>query len=258
MLPYDERLKLLPSYLQQLVMESLGKSVRNDGSRDAPAPCRSGGAGRAPTASTASSRPCTRARTVVPADLIGVIAPETPYADNHRALLANLFAQAEALAQLAQASDDPHRAYPGNRPSTLILLDALTPHSLGMLLALYEHSVYLQGVLWGINPFDQFGVELGKQVATRLLPALAGDVEAADPVTRARAGRGTQVGPRDARRRGSVRGRTRPAWRASAHSACSLTTGCLPTRARHRSAASTSGVAGALPSATAILRSQRS
>ena len=83
-----------------------------------------------------------------------------------------------------QASDDPHRAYAGGRPSTTILLDALTPQSFGALLALYEHSVYLQSVVWGINAFDQFGVELGKQVASRLLPALAGDAQADDPVTR--------------------------------------------------------------------------
>ncbi len=107
-----------------------------------------------------------------------------PHAQNHAALLANLLAQTEALAN-GQDSDDPHRRYPGNRPSTLLLLDALTPHAVGMLVALYEHSVYLQSVLWGINAFDQFGVELGKQVASRLLPALNGDAEADDAVTRA-------------------------------------------------------------------------
>ena len=84
-----------------------------------------------------------------------------------------------------QGNADPHRAYPGNRPSTMILLDSLTPRSLGALLALYEHSVYLQAVIWGINPFDQFGVELGKQVANKLLPAVQGEVQADDPVTRA-------------------------------------------------------------------------
>ena len=98
-------------------------------------------------------------------------------------MLANLLAQTEALAN-GSRNDDPHRAYAGNRPSTLILLDALTPPSLGMLIAMYEHSVYAQSVLWGINAFDQFGVELGKQVANRLLPALNGEVEADDPVTR--------------------------------------------------------------------------
>ena len=185
-LPYDERLKLLPSYLQQLVMESLGKSVRHDGSAiAATVPVWWGGAG---TDSQHSFFQALHQGTeVASADLIGVVASQSPYADNHRALLANLLAQSEALA-LGQASDDPHRSYPGNRPNTLILLDTLAPHSLGMLLALYEHSVYLQAVLWDINAFDQFGVELGKQVASRLLPALvageAADAEVSDPVTR--------------------------------------------------------------------------
>ncbi len=182
-LPYDERLKLLPNYLQQLVMESLGKSVRTDGTpATATVPVWWGGAGT--DSQHSFFQALHQGSDVVSADLIGVVASDTPYLDNHRALLANLFAQSEAFA-LGQASDDPHRSYPGNRPNTLILLDALTPHALGMLLALYEHSVYLQAVLWDINPFDQFGVELGKQVASRLLPALAGDGEVADPVTRA-------------------------------------------------------------------------
>ena len=109
---------------------------------------------------------------------------DDPYHDNHAALLAHLLAQAEALAN-GQDASDPHRAYQGNRPGTVWLLDALTPQTLGMLLALYEHSVYLQSVLWGVNAFDQFGVELGKQVAGRLLPAVQGDAEADDAVTRA-------------------------------------------------------------------------
>jgi glucose-6-phosphate isomerase len=181
-LPYDERLKLLPSYLQQLVMESLGKSVRNDGTAvTGTVPVWWGGAGT--DSQHSFFQALHQGSDVVSSDLIGVIGSDTPYVDNHRALLANLLAQSEAFAR-GQSSDDPHRSYPGNRPNTLILLDALTPHSLGMLLALYEHSVYLQGVLWDINPFDQFGVELGKQVASRLLPVLAGDGEVADPVTR--------------------------------------------------------------------------
>jgi glucose-6-phosphate isomerase len=121
---------------------------------------------------------------LVPVDFIGVMRGDDPYAGNHAALLSNLFGQAEALAN-GQGNADPHRAYPGNRPSTMILLDSLTPRSLGALLALYEHSVYLQAVIWGINPFDQFGVELGKQVANKLLPAVQGEVQADDPVTRA-------------------------------------------------------------------------
>ena len=182
-LPYDERLKLLPNYLQQLVMESLGKSVRLDGSAvdTDTVPVWWGGAGT--DAQHSFFQALHQGTQAVPADFIGVLQADHPHATNHEALLANLLAQTEALAN-GQTSDDPHRRYPGNRPSTLLLLDALTPRSLGMLLALYEHSVYLQSVLWGINAFDQFGVELGKQVANRLLPALRGEVEADDAVTR--------------------------------------------------------------------------
>ena len=182
-LPYDDRLKLLPSYLQQLVMESLGKRVRMDGS---PVPADTvpvwwGGAGTDTQHSFFQA--LHQGTQVVPADFIGVVRSDAPHAANHAALLANLLAQTEAFAN-GRDSDDPHRAYPGNRPSTLLLLDALTPRSLGMLVALYEHSVYLQAVAWGINAFDQFGVELGKEVASSLLPAVKGDAEADDPVTR--------------------------------------------------------------------------
>ncbi len=182
-LPYDERLRLLPSYLQQLVMERLGKSARVDGGavREQTVPVWWGGPGTDTQHSFFQA--LHQGTQVVPADFIGVVRSEGPYAHNHRALLANLLAQTEALANGA-SSDDPHRAYAGGRPSTLILLDALTPASLGMLIAMYEHSVYVQSVLWGINAFDQFGVELGKQVANRLLPALNGQAEADDPVTR--------------------------------------------------------------------------
>ena len=182
-LPYDERLKLLPNYLQQLVMESLGKSVRLDGAAlaEQTVPVWWGGAGTDTQHSFFQA--LHQGTQVVPADFVGVVHGDDPYGDNRKALLANLLAQTEALAN-GSGNDDPHRAYAGGRPSTLILLDALTPHSLGMLIALYEHSVYLQSVLWGINAFDQFGVELGKQVANRLLPALNGQAEADDPVTR--------------------------------------------------------------------------
>jgi len=183
-LPYDERLKLLPNYLQQLVMESLGKSARLDGAalEVDTVPVWWGGPGTDTQHSFFQA--LHQGTQVVPADFIGVVRSEDGHADNHRALLANLLAQTEALAN-GQASGDAHRAYAGNRPSTLILLDALTPHSLGALIALYEHSVYLQSVAWGINAFDQFGVELGKQLASRLLPALEGRGQADDPVTRA-------------------------------------------------------------------------
>ena len=184
-LPYDERLRLLPAYLQQLVMESLGKSVRLDGSAIAgdSVPVWWGGAGT--DVQHSFFQALHQGSQVVPADFIGVLHPDHAQAGHHAALLANLLAQTEALAN-GRASDDGHRHYPGNRPSTLLLLDALTPQSLGALIAMYEHSVYLQSVLWGINAFDQFGVELGKQLASRLSPALqpGGAAAADDAVTR--------------------------------------------------------------------------
>jgi glucose-6-phosphate isomerase len=126
----------------------------------------------------------------VPMDFIGVANPDHGRRANHDALLANLLAQAAALAQGTDGGDGPlaaHRACPGGRPSTLLLLDRLTPERLGALLALYEHKVHAQGVLWGVNSFDQWGVELGKKLANGLLPAIAGTGEAAgaDAVTRA-------------------------------------------------------------------------
>ncbi len=185
-LPYDERLALLPSYLQQLVMESLGKSVRSDGSPVATAtvPVVWGGAGT--NSQHSFFQALHQGTDVVPADFIGVVRPAHDYPGSHDALLANLLAQAQSLADGFDAdADDSHRTHPGGRPSTLMLLDELTPSSLGSLLALYEHSVYVQSVLWGINAFDQWGVELGKRMASELLPALQGDGEPPeDPVTR--------------------------------------------------------------------------
>jgi glucose-6-phosphate isomerase len=180
---YDQRLALLPAYLQQLVMESLGKSVKLDGSAVEvdTVPVWWGGAGT--DVQHSFFQALHQGTGIVPLDLVGTLRNDDPYAENHLALMSNLFAQAEALAN-GQSSADPHRAYAGGRPSTLILLDALTPQSLGALIAMYEHSVYAQSVLWGINAFDQFGVELGKQLANGLLPALRGEVEASDPVTK--------------------------------------------------------------------------
>lgn len=179
---YDQRLALLPAYLQQLVMESLGKRVTLDGSPVAAdtVPVWWGGAGT--DVQHSFFQALHQGTGIVPADFVGTVHNDDPYAENHDALLSNLLAQTEALAN-GQGSDDPHRAYPGGRPSTTILLDALTPQSLGALLAMYEHSVYVQSVVWGINAFDQFGVELGKQVANTLLPALRGETKATDPVT---------------------------------------------------------------------------
>jgi len=181
---YDQRLALLPAYLQQLVMESLGKRVKLDGSPvDADTvPVWWGGAGT--DVQHSFFQALHQGTSIVPADFIGCVRNDDPYTLNHQALLANLLAQTEALAN-GQDSDDPHRRYPGGRPSTLILLDALTPQALGALIAMYEHAVYVQSLVWGINAFDQFGVELGKQLANQLLPALQGEsVDIADPMTR--------------------------------------------------------------------------
>ncbi len=182
-LPYDQRLALLPAYLQQLVMESLGKQVTLDGQRVAEMTCPVWWGGVGSDCQHSFFQALHQGTDIIPAEFIGVMKADHPHADNHAALLSNLLAQSEALANGA-ASDDPHRNYPGGRPSTVLLLERLTPEALGQLLALYEHSVYLQSVLWNINAFDQFGVELGKQVANRLMPALAGEVVAEDPVTR--------------------------------------------------------------------------
>ena len=181
---YDQRLALLPAYLQQLVMESLGKSVKLDGSPVGvqTVPVWWGGAGT--DVQHSFFQALHQGTGIVPLDFIGTVRNDDPYAENHLALMSNLLAQAEALGN-GQSSDDPHRAYAGGRPSTMILLDALTPESLGALVAMYEHSVYAQSVLWGINAFDQFGVELGKQLANGLMPALRGQVQASDQVTRA-------------------------------------------------------------------------
>jgi glucose-6-phosphate isomerase len=183
-LPYDERLALLPAFLQQLVMESLGKRVRLDGSEvlGETVPVVWGGTGT--NSQHSFFQALHQGSQVVPCDFIGVLRPAHGYQDNHRALLSNLLAQCEALAS-GSPNADPHRHYPGDRPSSLLLLDQLDPHSLGALLALYEHSVYVQALLWGINAFDQWGVELGKQLASQLLPAFSGgEPGPCDAVTR--------------------------------------------------------------------------
>ncbi len=170
-IPYDERLAHLPAFLQQLVMESLGKSVgpNNNAVAHATVPVIWGGTGS--TTQHSFFQALHQGTDVVPIDFIGVIKPAHSYAENHQALLANLFAQAEAMAN-GDESGEAQKCYRGNRPSTLLLLDSLNPHTLGALLALYEHSVYVQSVLWGINAFDQWGVELGKKLANSLMPAL--------------------------------------------------------------------------------------
>ncbi|HQW80591.1 MAG TPA: glucose-6-phosphate isomerase [Pseudomonadota bacterium] len=190
--PYDVRLTHLPAYLQQLEMESNGKSVRHDGVPvDLPtAPIIWGGVGT--DAQHAFFQALHQGTQVVPVEFIGIIQPAHRHDAHHRVLLANLLAQSAALAygDDTRDSDDPlaaHKHHGGNRPSTVILLDALTPEALGALLAMYEHSVFVEACLVGINPFDQWGVELGKRIAKDFLPALSSETAAStlDPVTQA-------------------------------------------------------------------------
>jgi len=182
-LPYDERLKLLPSYLQQAEMESLGKGVRHDGTpaEHETGPLVWGAVGT--DGQHAFYQLLHQGTRWAPTEFIGVARPEHGLPEHHPILLANLVAQAEALAlgkTQAEAAAEmlaggvseeevarlaPHRSFPGNRPSTLILLERLDPRTLGALIALYEHKIYLLATIWGINAFDQWGVELGKQLA---------------------------------------------------------------------------------------------
>lgn len=185
-IPYDERLEMLPSHLQQVLMESLGKSVTMDNQ-----PCIHA---TSPVLMGASGNPSQHSFFqylqqgigIVPIDFIGVIKSSHCQVQNHHFILANLLAQAQSLGN-GQSSDNPQKCYEGNRPSTVILIDELTPYALGMLLAMYEHSVFVQSKIWGINAFDQWGVELGKQIANTLMPYVDGslnDAENLDPVTR--------------------------------------------------------------------------
>ena len=163
---YDERLRLLPDYLQQLEMESNGKSVKVDGTPvDGPtAAITWGGVGT--DAQHAVFQLLHQGTHIVPVEFVAVTEPgDNLDPAHHQTLLVNCFAQGAALMQGRENGADPARAYPGNRPSTNILLDALTPHALGSLIAFYEHRTFANGVLMEINSFDQFGVELGKEIA---------------------------------------------------------------------------------------------
>lgn len=165
---YDERLALLPSYLQQLEMESNGKSVTMDGQpvSGPTAPVTWGGVGT--DAQHAVFQLLHQGTTLIPVDFIAAIQPgDALDPAHHRILLSNCFAQGAAL-MAGQPSADPARAYPGNRPSATILVDDLNPATLGALLAFHEHRTFANAVLLGINPFDQFGVELGKAIANQI------------------------------------------------------------------------------------------
>jgi glucose-6-phosphate isomerase len=191
--PYDRRLRLLVPFLQQLDMESCGKRVGRDGeplTRSSGAVCW-GGEGT--KVQHAFFQWLHQSTDTVPVDLIAVETPDHDHPDHHRRVLANLVGQATALmrgrdraatekALIAEGRDEqtahqlaPHCQFPGDQPSTITLLDRLSPRTLGNLLALHEHRVFAQGWIWGINPFDQWGVELGKGLAAEFERALRGE-----------------------------------------------------------------------------------
>jgi glucose-6-phosphate isomerase len=181
--PYHSALRRLPAYLQQLEMESNGKSVDAQGQPLAVAtsPVLWGEPGT--NGQHAYFQMLHQGTDRVPVEFIAVCKPAHDLAGHHELLLANALAQAQALMQ-GKADPGGHRNFSGNRPSTFFLLDALTPASLGALLALYEHRVFTSGAIWGIDSFDQWGVELGKVLATDLAARIAsGDAQGLDAST---------------------------------------------------------------------------
>jgi len=181
-LPYEQYLKRFPAYLQQLTMESNGKHVTLAGTEVdyQTGPIYWGEPGT--NGQHSFYQLIHQGTKLIPCDFIGFLRPLNPLGRHHDLLLANMFAQAEALAfgktsQEVQAEGTPawlapHRTFEGNRPSSTILLEQLTPEALGKLIALYEHSVFTQGAIWGIDSFDQWGVELGKALAARIITEL--------------------------------------------------------------------------------------
>jgi glucose-6-phosphate isomerase len=181
-LPYEQYLKRFPAYLQQLTMESNGKQVTLDGTKVTyqTGPIYWGEPGT--NGQHSFYQLIHQGTKLVPCDFIAFARPLHPLGRHHDLLLANIFAQAEALAfgktskELETESTPawlvPHRTFEGNRPSNMILLEKLTPEALGKLVALYEHSVFTQGAIWQIDSFDQWGVELGKALAGRIVPEL--------------------------------------------------------------------------------------
>jgi glucose-6-phosphate isomerase len=186
-LPYDQYMKRFPAYLQQMTMESLGKQVTLDGTR---VDYQTGTIywGEPGTNGQHSFYQLIHQGTkLIPCDFIAFAKTLNPLGNHHDLLMSNVFAQAEALAfgktaeQLkAEGTPDwliPHKTFEGNRPSTTILMEQLTPAMLGKLVALYEHCVFTQGAVWGVGPFDQWGVQLGKELANKIVPELAGGRE---------------------------------------------------------------------------------
>jgi glucose-6-phosphate isomerase len=181
-LPYEQYLERFPAYLQQLTMESNGKHVRLDGTRVdyATGPIFWGEPGT--NGQHSFYQLIHQGTHLIPADLIFFARGLNPLGDHHDLLVANVFAQAEALAfgktaeevRAEGVADElvPHKTFEGNRPTNVIMAERLDPATLGKLVALYEHSVFTQGAIWGIDSFDQWGVELGKTLAKRIVPEL--------------------------------------------------------------------------------------
>lgn len=195
-LPYDQRLARLPAYLQQLVMESNGKRVGRDGHAvRATSPVIWGEPGT--NAQHSFMQMLHQGTDIIPVDFILAAEAGSRLEAHHDLLIANCLAQAEALAFGRTVQDleaegtapdlIPHRSFPGNRPSTILLHQRLDAFSLGRLIALYEHKVFVEGVIWGINSFDQWGVELGKKLAIDLLPQVTGVQTGTGLITRIRA-----------------------------------------------------------------------
>ncbi len=187
-LPYDQYLKRFPAYLQQLTMESNGKRVTLDGrviDDYQTSPIFWGEPGT--NGQHSFYQLIHQGTRTIPCDFLGFARSDNPVGRHHDLLMSNVFAQAEALA-FGKTADEvrgegvseslvPHKTFPGNRPSTTILAERLTPRVLGSLVALYEHSVFTQGCIWDVNPFDQWGVELGKVLANRIIPELESKAE---------------------------------------------------------------------------------
>ena len=185
-LPYDQYLKRFPAYLQQLTMESNGKHVTLDGTpvETETSPIYWGEPGT--NGQHSFYQLIHQGTRLIPCDFIAFGQALNALGRHHDMLLANVFAQSEALAfgktreqVKAEGTPDwlvPHRVFEGNRPSNTILMDRLTPAALGKLVALYEHSVFTQGVIWNIDSFDQWGVELGKVLAQRIIPELTSKI----------------------------------------------------------------------------------
>jgi glucose-6-phosphate isomerase len=186
-LPYEQYLKRFPAYLQQLTMESNGKHITLDGVEVdyQTGPIYWGEPGT--NGQHSFYQLIHQGTKLIPADFIAFVQPLHVLGRHHDLLLANVFAQAEALAFGKTAAEvktegtpdwlAPHRTFAGNRPSNTLLLEKLTPAALGKLVALYEHSVFTQGTIWNINSFDQWGVELGKVLAQRIIPELESKTE---------------------------------------------------------------------------------